>query len=95
MKRTPRSTEGAHLVELGLADGIVLVVVALCAINGQAEKPFADVFYSFLEPLIAIEQIVIPGQVTCGAQLLQVIWVKLVGGQHELHHFIVRCIRIE
>ena len=84
-----------HPVVVGLGQGIVLVVVAFGAIERQPQERLADMLHGLVEPLVAVEEKVVPGQKTGGPQLLEVVGVRFVGGEHEADHLVIGQVGIE
>jgi hypothetical protein len=87
--------EGANFIEVGVGDGIVFVVVAFGAVDGEAEERFAEMFDGFFEPLVAIEEEEIAGEVACGAEFGGICGVEFIGGEHFANELIVGGIGVE
>ena len=84
-----------HPVVVGLGQGIILVVVAFGAIERQPQERLADMLHGLVEPLVAVEEKVVPREETSGPQLLEVVGVRFVGGEHEADHLVIGQVGIE
>ena len=62
--------KGAEFVEILLSQRVELMIMTLRAIEGQAHEPFAHMLDGLLEPLIAIKEKVVAGEITGSAQFL-------------------------
>jgi len=90
-----RLEEGPHGIEVLLPDGVVLVVVALGAVERQAEQALAHVLDRLIEPLCAVPAEPVTGQETGGPQPGRVVGIELVGGQHLPQHLVVGDVGVE
>jgi len=87
--------EGAQAKVICLSDGIVLVVVAVGAVEGESKKGFAGVFDDVPHPVVGIERVPVANEVTGGGSRLVVTRANFVSGQHFLQHAVVAVIGVE
>ena len=45
--------------------------------------------------MIAIEEEIVAGEKSRGPQLVQVVWMQLVGGEHQTDHLVVRHVGVQ
>ncbi len=84
-----RLEHGPQPVVILLGDRVVLVVVALRAIERQAEHRLGRVLDRFIEPGRAIEAKILPGEKAGRPQPVGVRRIQLVGGEHLAEHLVV------
>ncbi len=90
-----RLEERAERVIVGLGDRVVLVVVALRAVEREAQERLGRVLDGVVQPDVAIELVPVADQEAGRAQRLGSSRVGLVGGEHRDDHSVVGQVAIE
>ena len=90
-----RLEEGPHRVVVFLAERIVFVVVALGAVERQAQEALGNVLDRLVHPRRAVEEKPIAGEEPGGAQLGEIVGGDLIGGKHQPHHLVVAGVGVE
>src|SRR2546430_16553363 len=77
-----RFEERAELKIVTLGDGIVLVIVAVRAVKGEAEESLARMFHDVAHPLVGVKRIPVSYQITGRHARVIVLWCNFVGCEH-------------
>ena len=71
------------------------MIVTSRTIHRQTQEPLADMLDRFFHPLGAIEEPVVPREVTARSQLAEIVRMGLIRREHQPYHLIVRGVIIE
>ena len=90
-----RLENGTETIVILVRDGIVFVIVALGAVEREADERLAGVLDGGVEPGCAVEEIIVAREKTSGPQRLEVGGRQLIGGEHFVNHAIVALVGVE
>ena len=78
-----------------MGDRVVLVVVAMGAVEGEAEKGLGRVLDGLAHPLVGIQGVPVPHEIARGDARMVVPGTDLVRRQHFTPHLIVALVRVQ
>ena len=90
-----RLEERAKAEILFIRDRIIFVIVAVGAVERQAEERFARVLDGVFHPLVVVEGVPVAHQVAGGHEVRVVLRGDLIGGDHVHHHAVVAFIGVQ
>ena len=90
-----RFEDGSESIIVRVRDGIVLVVVALGAVECEADERLTCVLDGGIKPGGAIEEIVVTCEETSGSNRLGIFRYEFVGGEHFQNHAVVALVFVQ